>query len=219
MRHQPLTLLLGCLLVAAGAVSGCGHKEQPGASNPPPSVKVSYPVVAKVTDYRDFTGRTKAVESVDVRARVTGYLVKVDFTPGAEVKEGKVLFVIDPRPYKATLDQDLGQVKLSDARLKLAEASYARLKEISKTPGAVAPQQLDEALAQQNQAKAALDAAKANLERDQLNLEWTEVKAPIDGRIGRNLLTVGNLVTADQTLLYLTRPGLKHSQTSETRGS
>lgn len=154
-----------------------------------------------MTDYVDFTGRTNAVQSVDIRARVSGYLVKMPFKEGAEVKEGDMLFEIDPRPYQAQYDQAQGQVNLYKAQLELAKANYARDKEVAKTPGAVSVQQLDQDRAAVDEADAAVKAFEASLEVFKLNLSFTKVNSPIDGQVSRYFLTLGNLVAQDQTLL------------------
>src|SRR5205085_1103586 len=130
----------------------------------PPAVPVSRPVSREVTDFVDFTGRTDAVQAVDVRARVTGYLVQLPFKEGAEVKKGDLLFEVDPRPYQAQFDQAQSQVRLSEARLKLAVANYARGKEVAKTPGAISLHDLDAYRAQQQEADASLKAVQASLE-------------------------------------------------------
>src|SRR5262249_9779354 len=109
------------------------------------SVPVSQPVRREVTDYVDFTGRTDAVHSVDIRPRVTGYLVDMPFKEGAEVKDGDLLFVVDPRPYQAQLEQAQGQVDLYKASLGLAKTTLARDRAINALqPGAVSPQQFDQ---------------------------------------------------------------------------
>src|SRR5262245_4672231 len=125
--------LAGLGLILTAALIGCsGGPSQPAAPEPP-AIPVSRPVSRQVTDYVDFTGRTDAVEAVDVRARVTGYLVKLPFKEGAEVKKGDLLFEVDPRPYQAQLDQARGQVNLYQAQLKLAKTTYTRFKALSKT--------------------------------------------------------------------------------------
>jgi len=159
------------------------------------------PISREITDYVFFTGRTDAIESVEIRARVTGYLMEIDFKPGLDVKKGQRLFKIDPRPYQAEFDRLTAQVKLAEARYKLAVADVNRGVEIAKTPGAISQQDLDNFAARRDQAKAEIDAAKAAAEIASLNLEFTSVTAPIDGVVGRNLLTVGNLVQQDITLL------------------
>src|SRR6476660_3670397 len=130
---------LACFcLTWSGALVGCSQRPPQLAPAGPPAVPVSHPVDRVVTDYVDFTGRTDAVQAVDVRARVTGYLVQMPFKEGAEVKKGDLLFEIDPRPYQAQLDQALGQVKLYQARLQLARTTETRDKTIASTvPGAV----------------------------------------------------------------------------------
>jgi multidrug efflux system membrane fusion protein len=154
-----------------------------------------------VTDYAYFTGRAEAPESVNVQSRVTGYLVSIDFEPGTEVEAGQRLFLVDPRPYQAALDRAIGQVNLAKARLKLAQADYARALEIAKTPGAISQQDVDKYAAAQGEAEAAVDAAEANSESARLNVEFTKILSPVDGEVGRNLLTLGNLVKQDKTLL------------------
>jgi RND family efflux transporter MFP subunit len=192
-------LVFGLLLLGASTI-GCSSKPEQA---PPGAPVVRYvPVVEEsITDYVYFTGRAAAIDYVEVRARVTGYLDSFDFKPGADVKKNQVLFKIDPRPYKATLDQVNGQVALAKARLKLAEADNARGKELAKTPGAISQQDLDKYAAAQDEASAALEATKASSENALLNLKFTDVISPIDGVVGRNLLTVGNLVNQDVTLL------------------
>ena len=164
-------------------------------------VPTSQPVKREVTDYVDFTGRTDAVESVDIRPRVTGYLVDMPFKEGAEVKTGDLLFVVDPRPYQAQLDQALGLVKLYEAQLNLSRTTYARDQNIARTPGAVSLQQLDQDKAAVGEAEAQVAAYQASVEVYQLNLAFTRVTSPIDGQISRYYLTRGNLVVQDQTLL------------------
>ena len=189
--------------VCWGAVlSGCRPNKESLAPPQATAVPVSQPVQRAVTDYIDFIGRTDAVQSVDIRARVTGYLVKMPFTEGAEVKKGDQLFEIDPRPYQAQLDQAQGQVKLYQAQLKLAQVTLARDMELLKGGiGAVSKQQIDQDRAAVDEAEAQVAASKASLEIYRLNVEFTQVTSPIDGQVSRYYLTLGNLVTQDQTVL------------------
>src|SRR5260221_10443194 len=166
-----------------------------------PVVPVSKPVEREITDYVDFTGRTDAVEAVNIVPRVTGYLIKIPFKEGSEVKAGDLLFEIDPRPYKAQLDQAEGQVTLYQAQLQLAKTTLARDQEISKTAGAVSLQQLDQDRAGVAEAESRVKAYQASTEVYKLNLSFTKVLSPISGQISRPYLTLGNLVNQDQTLL------------------
>jgi multidrug efflux system membrane fusion protein len=187
----PLTVMVGC--------HGQSNQIAPSQA---PVLPVSKPLQKEVTDYVDFTGRTVAVEAVDIRPRVTGYLVKMPFKEGSEVKKDELLFEIDPRPYTAQLDQAEGQVKLNEASLKLAKTTYERDRAISTSvAGGVSQQQLDQDLAAVDEADARLRAAKASTEVYRLNLGFTKVTSPIDGMISRYYYTRGNLVNQDQTLL------------------
>jgi RND family efflux transporter MFP subunit len=159
-------------------------------------------VQREVTDYQDYTGRTAAVDSVQVQARVTGFLEKIHFTEGAEVTEESVLYEIDPRPYKAAYDAAKAQVAQNVAALGLARADNGRFKALAKEKeGAVTRVDLDKYQSQEDQAVANLDFARANLLTAKLNLDWTKVTAPVVGRIGRLLVTRGNLIVANQTTL------------------
>jgi multidrug efflux system membrane fusion protein len=163
---------------------------------------VSKPVQREVTDYVDFTGRTNAIEAVDVRPRVTGYLMQMPFKEGSEVKKGDLLFEIDPRPYQAQLDQAQGQVELNQASHLLAQSTLARDQAVANASrGSITQQQLDQDKAAVDEAAARIKAAQSAVEVYTLNLEFTKVTSPISGQISRYFLTVGNLVNQDQTLL------------------
>jgi len=193
-------LLPGLFGVLLTAQPGC-QRFTPPTSYGLPTVAIAQPVTRQVTEYDDFTGRTEAVDSVDVRARVSGYLVKMAFKEGDEVKKGDLLFEVDPRPYQADYDKAAAQLALSQAQLKLAAAELARAKEISKTPGAISQAEMDKRVAQQAEADASVLARKADLESAKLNLDFCQITSPIDGRISRYFITLGNLVTRDQTQL------------------
>jgi membrane fusion protein, multidrug efflux system len=189
-------------LTGATALTGCSEAPPQLAPSEPPGVPVSPPVRRVVTDYVDFTGRTDAVQAVDIRPRVTGYLMKMPFKEGAEVKKGDLLFVVDPRPYQAQLDQAEGQLKRYQAQLDLARTTSTRYKGLAANePGAVSKQALDQYEAQVAEADATLQAARSGLEVYKLNLEYCSITSPIDGQVSRYYLTVGNLVNQDQTLL------------------
>jgi multidrug efflux system membrane fusion protein len=198
MKHR--TAVLVCLLSSA-AFAGCLRRQPAVAPTEAPTVPISRPVQRLVTDYVEFTGRTDAVEAVDIRARVTGYLIKMPFTEGDEVKEGQLLFEIDPRPYQAQYEQALGQVELYKSSLKLAKITYQRDLDIARTPGAVSQQQLDQDRAAVEEADARVKAYLASLDIYKLNLDFTKVKSPMNGKISRYYMTKGNLVNQDQTLL------------------
>jgi multidrug efflux system membrane fusion protein len=190
------------LLIAAASAAGCQQNRAAVAPPEPPTVPVAHPVRREVTDYVDFTGRTEAVHSVDIRPRVTGYLVEMPFQEGAEVKKGDLLFVVDPRPYKAQLDQAQGQVDLYKASLKLAKVTLARDKAINAlAPGSISQQQFDQEQAVVDEAQARVTAFEKSMEIYTLSHEFTRVTSPIDGMISRYYLTLGNLVNQDQTLL------------------
>jgi multidrug efflux system membrane fusion protein len=192
---------LSVIALSVAVAGGCKPTAAQLPAPPPPAVPISQPVERPVTDYADFTGRTNAVESVDIRARVSGYLVQMPFKEGAEVKKGDLLFEVDPRPYQAQLDQAQGQVNLYKAQLELAKANYARDLDVARTPGAVSGQQLDQDRAAIDEADAAVKAFQASMEVNKLNLSFTRVTSPIDGQVSRYFLTLGNLVVQDQTLL------------------
>jgi RND family efflux transporter MFP subunit len=193
---------LGLLFGSCLGLTGCSHAPEEEAGKSPPTVTVSYPLQREVTDYQDYTGRTAAVDSVQVQARVTGYLDKIYFTEGAEVTEDTVLYEIDPRPYKAAYDANKAQVAQNVASLELAKQNNRRFKQLAKDqPGAVTQVDLDQYQSQEEQAVANLDFARANLETAKLNLDWTKVLAPVNGVISRLLVTRGNLIVANQTTL------------------
>lgn len=197
-RRYGMEAMLGALVLCGPL--GCASHSGPAAPPPALPVKVASPIRRSVVDYHDYTGRFAAPDSVQIRARVNGYLDRIEFEEGAEVKEGDVLYQIDPRPYQAILDQAQAQVKLQQANLKYQESVYQRdVKLVSS--GAVTTEDVQSALAQRDTAQASLNAAKASVEQARLNLEFTQVKSPIAGLISRTLVTRGNLIVADQTLL------------------
>ena len=179
--------------------AGC-QKESPPEAEPMPVVPISHPVQQAVTDSVDFTGRTDAVQSVNIVARVTGYLVQMPFAEGAEVKKGELLFQIDPQPYDAQVRLGAAQVASFEAQLQLAKKNFERVEILSKQKG-ISQQEFDQNKSAQDQAIAQLDSARANLEIYRLNLQYTRVTSPIDGQVSRYFLTLGNLINQDQTLL------------------
>jgi RND family efflux transporter MFP subunit len=199
MPRPPARVLLLLPLVALIPI-GCKKAAPPPASTGPQVVPVAKPVQRPVTEYVEYTGRADAVETVGIKARATGDLVRAPFTEGAEVKKGDLLFEIDPAPYEAQLAQAEAQVKVAEANSVLAQASYNRVKNLTGTV-AVSPQEIDQARAAAGAADAQVRAAKATAEVYRLNLSYTKVKSPIDGQVSRYYYTVGNLVSQDQTLL------------------
>jgi len=194
----PRIIWLGGLLAAA--LAGCHRAPPPPSSLNRPVVPVSRPVQREVTEYVEYTGRADAVETVGVKARATGYLVRAPFTEGSEVKKGDLLFEVDPRPYEAQLAQAEAQVKVAEANLVLAQASYNRVRNLTGS-AAVSAQEIDQARAAADATEAQVRAAKATAEVYRLNLGYTKVTSPIDGQVSRYYYTVGNLVSQDQTLL------------------
>lgn len=165
-------------------------------------VPVAQPVERKVRDYVYYTGRTIAQNPVTIVPRVTGYLEKMPFKEGTEVKAGQLLFEIDDRPYKAQYEAAKAAVAQNEASLRYAQATNERFKLLEKKQaGAVSKQELDQYQAQEDQAIANLNLAKANLISAKLNLDWCAIYSPIDGVISRYYLTVGNLVNQDATQL------------------
>ncbi len=190
------------LLSAVVGMAGCRTTAPPPASPGPLVVPVALPVRREVTDFIDYTGRLDAVQSLDVRARVTGYLVQMPFKEGSEVKAGQLLFEIDPRPYQAQVDAAKAQLALTEANYRLAKAENQRSIAIARRDaGAISAEELERYAAQEAQAQASLGVARANLESAELYLNFTKVTSPIDGRVSRYYYTLGNLVSADQTLL------------------
>ena len=194
--------LVALALVAGLGFSGCSRLAPHKMATEPTPVTVSYPLKQNVEDYADCTSRTAAIDSVDVRARVAGYLDKIYFKEGDLVKKGDLLCEIDPRPYQAQVDFAAAQLAANEALLKKAKADNIRNKALAvKSPGAVTQQDLDQYQAAEDQAIANVGTAKATLDTNELNLGFTKIISPIDGRTSRYNVTVGNLVQVDATLL------------------
>ena len=193
-----LTLLL---LTLAIIISSCGSNEKPQPP-PPPKVTVSKPLYREVTEWDEYVGRLEATDSVEVRARVSGYLQSVHFDEGEIVEKGQLLFVIDPRPFQAALNRAKGEMEQARARLDLAKSNYQRAKKLLDS-NIISKETFDTRSTALEEARASWQASQAAVEEARLNLEFTEIKAPIRGRISRELVTEGNLINGgnDGTLL------------------
>jgi multidrug efflux system membrane fusion protein len=178
---------------------GC-NKPPPPPAPPPPPVTIAKPIKKEIVEWDQYTGRTDAVESVDVRPRVSGYIDNITFRAGDRVTKGDLLFVIDPRPYQAALDQANAQLRQAQANQQLQEANFARQDRLRQS-GVIAKEDYDTSLSNKNQAAAQVLANSAAVELAKLNLTFTQIVSPISGRISREQVTVGNLVQTDSTLL------------------
>jgi RND family efflux transporter MFP subunit len=181
-------------------LTGC-HNQQPATHGlPPTEVTVSKPEQKEVVNWNEFTGRTAAVKLVNVTPRVSGYIVDIPFKEGDIVHKGDLLFQIDPRPYQHACEQALGQLQQAQANKQLQDVTFARQQRLRET-GVIAKEDYDTALSNKGQAAAQVISAQAALNSAQLNLEFTHVTSPIDGRVSRQLVNIGNLVQADSTQL------------------
>ena len=185
----PVTVGLGATLLLAG----CRQAFTAPAPPPAPAVTVADVEERTITDWDEFIGRLEAIESVEIRPRVAGYIERVAFTAGKEVKKGELLFQIDPRPYAAELAR--AQAELAQARSAgaLAARSLERSKKLAAGE-AISREELDTREGAAERSAAAVQAARAAVETARLNLEWTRVRSPINGRVGRAEVTAGNLV-------------------------
>jgi RND family efflux transporter MFP subunit len=185
-----------CLVIAAAA--GC-HTESSAAKSslPAPMVSVALPTRETVQTYKYFTGHTEAVDHVEIRAQVTGFLIKVNFTPGTVVKKDDLLFEIDPRPFKVELQKAEASLALSEAREKQMVADFQRTEDLFKKNGA-SQMELDKALANKLEASAAIRGAEAMVAAAKLNLGYARVTAPLTGQIGDKLVSEGNLIAGGQ---------------------
>lgn len=182
-------LLLACVVAE---VAGC-HKNVAPAPPPPPTVSVCHPVVRDVIDWDTYSGYLSSPQTANVAARVSGLIVASPFREGAMVHQGEMLFVLDPRPFQADVDNKQAAVAQAQAQADQAQVHFQRYEKLKGTQ-AISQDDYDAAKAANEEAEAGLAAAKAALETSQLNLEWSRVTAPIDGRISRIDVTVGNLV-------------------------
>jgi multidrug efflux system membrane fusion protein len=170
------------------------------AQNAAPPVTVAKPVVRDVVDHDDFVGRFEALDEVSVRARVGGYLQEIHFTDGALVKKGDLLFVIDPQPFQIAVEQADAQVQSAEATLTYAAAQLKRAETLVKS-GGQSIQTVEDRRREWLSAQASVRAVEATADRAKLDLEYTRITAPISGRIDRKLISVGNLIQADQSVL------------------
>ncbi len=179
--------------VALGLLAGCGQSQQ-AAAPPVPVVTVAHPVRKTVVEHDEYVGRFTAVDSVEVRARVSGYLDQVHFTDGQMVKQGDLLFTIDKRPFQTSLDQAGANLAQARTNLSFAEADLARGAQLVRDK-TITEQTFDQRTQAKRVAEAAVAAQEAAVRQAQLDLSFTELRAPVDGRIGDRRVSPGNLVT------------------------
>lgn len=187
-------------IAIAVVLAGCRHGDAAPAAPPPTPVGVSTVLVQAVREWDEFNGRVRAIDGVELRPRVSGYVERIAYREGEEVQQGDLLFVIDPRPYRAALDSAIAQLERARATARLAQAQDRRAQTLLQAK-ATSSEDAETRQASYAQSQADVHAAEAAVAMAKLNLGFTEVHAPISGRASRALLTVGNLAVADQTLL------------------
>jgi len=194
-------LALATGLLMAAIATACSSQAEPAAGMPPaPEVSVAQVLNKDVSRWDEFTGRVTAIETVELRPRVSGYVHQVAYKEGQEVKKGDVLFVIDPRPYKARLSQAEADVERARAEARLAQMQDKRAQTLVEAK-AISREEFETRRAASTQGNAAVRSAEAALDNARLDLQFATVRSPIDGRAGRAFVTEGNLATADTTLL------------------
>ncbi len=190
-----LVLATGCL-----ALAGCTNEESVIKPSDPPKVRVALPVEGEIVDRQDFTGRTDAVLNVDVTARVGGYLSKVLFVDGSEVKEGDPLFEIDARPYQAAFDWSEANARRREAHFKRMEADYQRASKLMAR-GGISAEEYDLISGNRNEAEALAKSARAACDLAKQYLEWTKINAKISGVISSRMVDPGGLIKAESTVM------------------
>jgi RND family efflux transporter MFP subunit len=188
-------------VVLALTLSACGRNEAATeAAKPPAQVTVAQVISRSVTEFDEFTGRFEAVDRVEIRPRVSGYISSVNFTEGSEVHKGDVLFVIDSRPYDAEYKRAKAQLAQARTQMVLAKSERERAVKLLQQH-AISQEEFDTRSASDEQASASIDVAQAALDAAALNVTFTRITAPINGRISRAQVTQGNLVASGQTML------------------
>jgi RND family efflux transporter MFP subunit len=185
---------LSLFAAAVAAIGGCSSDATTTPAVQAPQVSVAEALARDVTEWDEFTGRLEAVESVEVRPRVTGYIESVNFTEGSVVRKGDLLFVIDPRPYRAELSKAEAELQRAIARSELAATDQTRSEKLLDIR-AVSREEYDQRVNASREARASVDAARAAVEAARLNLEFTRITSPIAGRVSKAIVTAGNLVT------------------------
>ena len=193
MRVRTPAIAAGLFAIVMLAATGCSKPPQQQAP-PPAAVTVTHPVMHEVIEWDEYPGYLEAKEIAEVRARVNGYIEKADFDEGTLVKAGQVLFVIDPRPFQATLLQRQAELKGAQAQQAYAQNEYKRLNDIGPNGGA-SELEIENAQQRMLEAEAIIAAADAQIVAAKLDVEFTTVTAPIDGRIGKKLVTKGNVIS------------------------
>jgi membrane fusion protein, multidrug efflux system len=191
-------VLLGLLLLVAHGLAGCDSKPAAGSAPPPPSVTVARPLQKTITEWDEYTGRFTAVETVEVRARVSGFIDSIHFKDGDVVKQGDLLFIIDPRPYRIAVEQAKADLERARAKLDIASLDLERATPLVRNQ-TLTEREFDTRRSTQRDAAGAVASSDAVLKQASLNLEWTEVRAPIAGRISDRRVDAGNLITGGQT--------------------
>jgi RND family efflux transporter MFP subunit len=188
------------LVVALAACDDSSNAAQQQAALPPPAVSVAKPVVREVVEDDEFVGRFEAIDEVDIRARVGGYLQKIHFTDGAVVAQGDLLFTIDQRPFQTAVAEAEANLTIAQSQVEFTTKQVERARELS-TRGNISVSALDERQQEFLAAQAQVQGARAALDNARLDFEYTEIRAPVGGRIDRNFISVGNLVSPDDTIL------------------
>jgi len=195
MRQFPYSRLAAALVLLALVLAGCGQSQPPGGGPPPPpTVTVAKPIERGITDQDEYVGRFVAVDSVEVRARVSGYLDQIHFRDGQMVKQGDLLFTIDKRPFQNTVAQARGTLAQAKANLAFADGDLERAKQLVRDR-TITEQTFDQRTQAQRSATASVAANEAAVRQAELDLEFTELRAPVAGRIGDRRVSRGNLVT------------------------
>jgi RND family efflux transporter MFP subunit len=195
----------GLVLFAAFAVAGCDQAPNPGAkaAPPPPPVTVAQPLIKRIVEWDEFTGRFEAVEMVEIRSRVSGYLESVHFRDGEIVEKGQLLFVIDPRPFQAAVERARADLQRASTRLDLTRTELSRSERLLESR-TISQEAYDTRRQNMREAEAQAASVRAQLRSAELELEFTQIKSPLRGRISDRKVDVGNVVsggTPQATLL------------------